>query len=60
EDEAKEKDGEKYTTTDCKGHETMVEKEEEIKSEEEVEEETEEEIKEEEEGNPEQLTRSPP
>nr|GEW15621.1 hypothetical protein [Tanacetum cinerariifolium] len=50
-DEAKEKDGEKSTTTNCKCHETTYEIEEEIKSEEEVKEETEEETKEEDDGN---------
>nr|GEV59150.1 MAK10-like protein [Tanacetum cinerariifolium] len=46
-DEAKEKDGEKSTTTNCTGHETTDEIEKEIESEEEAEEETEEETKEE-------------
>nr|GEX60529.1 hypothetical protein [Tanacetum cinerariifolium] len=43
EDEAKEKDGEKSTTIDCKGHETTDEIEDKVKSEEEFEEETKEE-----------------
>ncbi|GKD11597.1 hypothetical protein Tco_1196004, partial [Tanacetum coccineum] len=50
-DEAKEKDGEKSTVTDCKGHETMNAMEDKVESEEEVKEETEEEAEEEKEGN---------
>ncbi|GJR61666.1 hypothetical protein Tco_1503828, partial [Tanacetum coccineum] len=59
EDEAKKKDGEKSTTTDCKGHETMDEIEDKVKSEEEVEEDTEKETEEEKEGNPEHFNTFP-
>ncbi|GKF49171.1 hypothetical protein Tco_0142422, partial [Tanacetum coccineum] len=55
EDEAKEEDGEKSTTTDYKGHETTDEMEEEVKSEEE----SEEEAVEEEESNPEHFDTFP-
>ncbi|GJT99920.1 hypothetical protein Tco_1110259 [Tanacetum coccineum] len=53
ENEAKKKDAEKSSTTNCKGHETTDEIEDKVESEEEVKEETKEETEEEEEGNPE-------